>query len=86
MERCECKKFEFLRISCMHLLAYFRHLVLQRVPPEYILRRWRVDSKKYSSFNDEIDRISKGKESLTNQILMLILICFCGHSGELVIV
>lgn len=52
----------------MHLLTYFRHLDLEKLPPEYILRRWCVDATKYSIFNDEIDQISKGKGSQTQRI------------------
>lgn len=63
MVRCECKKFEFKGIPCMHILAYFRQMDLQGLPPEHVLRRWCVDANKDSTFNNEINQISKGKES-----------------------
>lgn len=66
--RCECKKFEYEGIPCMHLLTYFREFDFEMLPPEYVLRRWCVNAKKYSIFYKEIDQISKGKESLTMEI------------------
>lgn len=58
-------------ITCTFWPTLARHLDLEKLSPEYNLRRWCVDAKNYSSFNDETDRIRNSKESLINQIFTL---------------
>lgn len=53
MARNDCKKFEYEGISYKHLLAYFRQLDLEKLPDEYVLKRWYIDAKKNSNFNNE---------------------------------
>ncbi|GAB2292719.1 hypothetical protein Dimus_026956 [Dionaea muscipula] len=38
---CECKKWEFSGMICMHIMKVFDHLDLEEIPEHFILGRWR---------------------------------------------
>ncbi|XP_020415517.1 protein FAR1-RELATED SEQUENCE 5-like [Prunus persica] len=42
---CSCKRFEFVRIICKHILALFRRDQIEYMPDKYILKRWKKTAK-----------------------------------------
>lgn len=58
---CDCKKFEFVRILCRHILKMFVCLDIDKLPNHFILSRWRQKADKFRKI-DSIDFLKNDDE------------------------
>ncbi|KAF8699463.1 hypothetical protein HU200_034687 [Digitaria exilis] len=62
--RCECREFEHTGLLCVHLLRAFIHIQLEKIPEQYILRRYTKNARQELEF-DTHDKLPTGKDGVT---------------------
>ncbi|WVZ98225.1 hypothetical protein U9M48_043692, partial [Paspalum notatum var. saurae] len=61
---CECKQWEHIGLLCVHLIKAFTHLQIERIPKEYVMKRYTTNAKVDVLFHRD-DRKMQGKDGET---------------------
>lgn len=61
---CDCKKIEFVRILCRHILKIFVRLDIDELPNHFILPRWKQEANKFRKIDLRDFLKNDGKEEL----------------------
>ncbi|WVZ58692.1 hypothetical protein U9M48_008934 [Paspalum notatum var. saurae] len=61
---CECKQWEHTGLLCVHLIKAFTHLQIERIPKEYVMKRYTTNAKVDVLFH-RYDRKMQGKDGKT---------------------
>ena len=83
---CSCKKFESLGILCCHALRVFSIKNLNRIPSQYILKRWTKEAKKrmmtYEQDNHSLSNDKEAKIVWCNSMMQIANTIISKSQGE----